>query len=381
MHAPIAIFYLITSTNVGGAEKAVLQLIRNLDRQEFKIYVCSIKKPGAFAKAFAAEADGFFSLNLAENGGITALINFIPGLLLLIRLLRRTSPAILHCFLFRANLLGRIAGSITGVPVIISSIRVIETGSLFKNVFDRLTAVLTDKYIAVSDAARDYTIKHSKISSRKIITIYNGIESRNTYLEPPVSRRDIAVDENDIVLALIGRLHKQKGHLLLLKALPFILPEAPRIKVIFCGEGEEETFLRGMVENMGLAGHVRFLGIIENASRILPLVDILVLPSHWEGMPHVVLEAMAAGRPVVASRIEGLDELVEDGKTGLLFLSGDPRSLAEALLKLINNSELARNLGKAARERVMKKFQLKETVQNTVRLYQKLLAEKLKDAQ
>jgi glycosyltransferase involved in cell wall biosynthesis len=380
MRTPVAIFYLITSTNVGGAEKAVLQLIRNLDRQEFKIYVCSIKKPGAFANSLAAEADGFFSLNLAENGGAAALIYFIPSLVRLIRLLRRTSPAILHCFLFRANLLGRIAGTIAGVPAIISSIRVIEAGSRVKNGLDRLTAVLADKYIAVSDAARAYTIKHSKLAPQKIITVYNGIECRNTYQGQAVSRRNLEVDENDLVLALIGRLHKQKGHLVLLKALPFILLEAPQTKVLFCGEGEEETCLRRMVENMGLAGHVRFLGLLENASRILPHIDILVLPSLWEGMPHVVLEAMAAGRPVVASRIEGLDELVEDGKTGLLFRSGDSRSLAEALLKLINNRGLAQTMGAAARERVMKNFQLKETVQKTVRLYQELLAEKLKDA-
>jgi len=380
MHAPIAIVYLITSTNVGGAEKAILQLIRNLDRQEFKIYVCSVKKPGPFAQALAAEADGFFSLNLAENGGAAALINFLPGLLLLIRLLRRISPAILHCFLFRANLLGRIAGSIAGVPVVISSVRVIEAGSVFKNAIDRLTAALTDKYIAVSDAARAYTIKHSNVSPQKIITIYNGIDSRNTCLEAPVSRRDLAVDEKDVVLAIIGRLHKQKGHLLLLEALPFILPKAPRTRVLFCGAGREEARLREIVAHRGLAEHVRFLGLIENASQILPHIDVLVLPSLWEGMPHVVLEAMAAGRPVVASRIAGMGELVEDGKTGILFRSGDPRSLAEALLKLITNRELARTMGDAARERVMKNFQLKETVQKTVRLYHKLLAEKLKDA-
>jgi glycosyltransferase involved in cell wall biosynthesis len=347
MPAPIAILYLITSTNVGGAEKAVLQLVRNLDRQMFKIYVCSVKKPGPFAQVLAAEADGFFSLNLAEPGGAGALINFIPGLLRLIRLLRRLSPAILHCFLFRANLLGRIAGKIAGVPVVISSVRVIEDSSIFKNACDRMTSVLADKYITVSEAARTHTIKHAHVSPQKIITIYNGIDSRNTCPDAPVSRRDLAVDEKDVVLAIIGRLHKQKGHLLLLEALPFILPEAPRTRVLFCGAGREETPLRREVKNRGLAEHVRFLGLIENASQILPHIDILVLPSRWEGMPHAVLEAMAAGRPVVASGIPGIAELVEDGKTGLLFRSGDPRSLAAALLKLITNRELARRMGAA----------------------------------
>jgi len=175
-------------------------------------------------------------------------------------------------------------------------------------------------------------------------------------------------------------LHNQKGHRILLKALPLILPEAPRTRVLFCGEGGEAAYLRKITADMGLGDQVRFLGLVENAAQILPHIDILVLPSLWEGMPHVVLEAMAAGRPVVASKIEGIDELVVDGKTGLLFSPGDPRSLAAALLKLITNRELARNMGDAAREHVMKSFQLKKTVQATVHLYQELLIKKNKDA-
>ena len=379
MNTPVTILYLITSTNVGGAEKALLQLMRNIDRREFKLYVCSVKKPGTFAHALALEADGFFSLNLAEQGSVKALINVIPGLLNLIRLIRRISPSILHCFLFRANILGRIAGRIAGVPVIISSVRVLEAGSFFKNVLDRMTSSLTDACIAVSEAARRYTIEHSGISPQKISTIYNGIDCNESCRESMFSRKAVSLDEKDIVLALIGRLHIQKGHRIVLNALPLILPEAPRVRLLFCGEGGEESSLRKLVEDLGLTAQVRFLGLVENAAQILPHIDILVLPSLWEGMPHVVLEAMAAGRPVVASRIDGLDELVKDEETGLLFSPGDPRSLAAALLKLITNRELCRNMGEAARERVMKNFQLKTTVQNTVRLYQQLLSKRAKN--
>jgi glycosyltransferase involved in cell wall biosynthesis len=380
MNSPVTILYLITSTNVGGAEKALLQLIRNIDRRDFKLYVCSVKKPGTFAHTIALEADGFFSLNLAEQGGAAALIGFIPGVLRLIQLIRGISPAILHCFLFRANILGRIAGRMAGVPVIISSVRVLEAGSFFKNVLDRITSSLDDACIAVSEAARRYTIEHSGISPQKISTIYNGIDCQESCRESAFSRKALSLDEHDIVLALIGRLHNQKGHRIVLNALPLILPEAPRVRLLFCGEGGEEGSLRKLTDDLGLTPQVRFLGLVENAAQILPHIDILVLPSLWEGMPHVVLEAMAAGRPVVASRIAGLDELVVDGETGVLFSPGDPRSLAAALLKLIINRELARNMGAAARERVTKHFQLKTTLQETVRLYQQLLDKKTKDA-
>jgi len=100
MKATITILYLITSTNVGGTEKVLLELIRHIDRKAFKVYVCSVKKAGTFAKALADEADGFFSLELSEGGGVAAIGNFIPALFRLIKLIRAMSPSILHCFLF-----------------------------------------------------------------------------------------------------------------------------------------------------------------------------------------------------------------------------------------------------------------------------------------
>jgi glycosyltransferase involved in cell wall biosynthesis len=380
MAAPVAVLYLITSSNVGGAEKALLQLIKNIDRRSYRVYVCSVKKPGTFAHELALAADGFFSLNCAEQGRAAALFSAVPALVNLVRLLRSISPAILHCFLFRANILGRIAGRLARVPVIISSVRVLET-SAFNNALDRMTASLESACIAVSEAARSYTIAHAGIAPQNITTIYNGIDCSEGDCEAAFSRADVSLDEEDIVLAVIGRLHRQKGQRIVLEALPGILAQASRVRVLFCGEGIEEPALRKRAGELGIAGQVRFLGLVENAARLLPHIDILVLPSLWEGMPHVVLEAMAAARPVVASRIAGLDELVVDGETGLLFNPGDPQSLAAALLVLITDRGRSRRMGEAGRTCVMKQFQLTTTVQKTVQLYEKLLHSRTGDHQ
>ena len=374
MKAPITILYLITSTNVGGTEKALLELIRHIDREEFKVYVCSVKKPGTFAKALADEADGVFSLRLSEGGGLAAIGNFIPAMLRLVKLIRAVSPSILHCFLFRANILGRIAGRIARVPIIISSIRVIEAQRA-KHLIDRLTAPLTTNYLAVSQAARNYTINHAKIAPSKIVTIYNGIKCNGEYTEKPSWRSTLSLSSSDVLLGLIGRFHKQKGHIVLLKALPFILKQAPHTHVLFCGEGSEEARLKVMAQDLGLEGHVHFVGLIENAYQMLSQIDIVVVPSLWEGMPNVVLEAMAAGRPVVASRIAGMDEMVVAGETGLLCNPGDPHSLADALLKLIKDKSLMKRMGRSGYELVRQRFQTSTMVEQTVQHYRKLLDE------
>jgi starch synthase (maltosyl-transferring) len=372
MKAPIAILYLITSTNVGGTEKALLELIRYIDRKEFTVYVCSVKKPGTFAKALADEADGFFSLNLSEGGGISAIANFIPAVLRLIQLIRAVSPSILHCFLFRANILGRIAGRIARVPVIISSIRVIEAQRA-KHLIDRLTSPLATHYLAVSQAVRNHTIRHAKISPSKIVTIYNGIKTTGAGTTKPVWRNTLSLDTDAVLLGLIGRFHKQKGHTVLLAALRLVLAQAANTHLVFCGEGEEEARLKVRAQDLGVTEHVHFVGLVENAYQMLSQIDIVVVPSLWEGMPNVVLEAMAAGRPVVASNIAGLDEVVVAGETGLLFKPGDPHALAAALLKLIQDPSLMNRMGRAGYELVQQKFQIRTTVEQTTNFYRAVL--------
>ena len=187
----------------------------------------------------------------------------------------------------------------------------------------------------------------------------------------------LSLSPRDVLLGLVGRFHKQKGHIVLLKALPFILAQAPHTHVLFCGEGREEARLKVMVQDLGLAGHVRFVGLIENAYQMLSQIDIVVVPSLWEGMPNVVLEAMAAGRPVVASNVAGMDEVVVDGKTGLLCNPDDPHALADALLKLIKDSTLMKYMGRSGYELVRQRFQISTMVGQTVKYYRKLLGEEV----
>lgn len=368
----IKILYLITSTNVGGTERSLHELIRRIDRNEYSIYVCSLKKPGVFAKRISDEADGFYSLGLPEAGGVRAVLNFVPALIRLISLTRRLRPQIIHSFLFRANILGRIAGRTERVPIIISSIRVIEYGKHYKHFIDRLTSSLVNKYMAVSEAARRFTIEQIKISPDRVVTVYNGI---SIHSDPQKKSLDFNINGSFKNIALIGRFDKQKGHSILIKALKTVLPLEHGIKVYFFGEGPDEGRIRRMTEKENLSEHILFMGVAEDITACISQMDIIVLPSLWEGLPNVLLEAMAKVRPVVASKIEGVDEVVVDGETGILFEPGDVQSLAEALLKLIRDSQLAEDMGRAGRVRVLEKFSIEKTVKDTVGIYRNLLSE------
>jgi len=172
----LPILYLITSTNVGGAERALYELISRVDRSRFTVHVCSLKQPGAFADRISSAAASFISLGLPEAGGLRAALTFLPAGIRLLAVLRHIRPVILHAFLFRANILGRIVGRLAGVPIVISSVRVLEADTCYKHLIYRWTSPWVDRYIAVSEGIRHFFVSRVRIAPEKIVTIYNGIE-------------------------------------------------------------------------------------------------------------------------------------------------------------------------------------------------------------
>ena len=367
MAVPATILYLITSTNAGGTEKALWELVRRLDTGRFSAHVCSLKKPGLFGPRMAGAAAGFYSLDLSEAGGLGAALSFVPGCLRLVRLVRTLRPQILHCFLFRANMYGRLVGRLCGVPVVISSLRVTETGAL-PHFIDGLTKSMVDFYTAVSEAVRQEAINRSGIAPEKIITIPNGIDCAE-FPAAPADSETAAV----FTVALAGRFHRQKGHAVLLEALKLLEGQPPRIQAFLFGEGPDEGALKKMASALGIEDRVHFMGVVTNGAEAMQNMDCILMPSLWEGMPNAVLEAMALGKPVIASRIPGMDELVQDGRTGLLFTPGNAAELARALSGLARDRNRGRAMGQCAKVLVSQKFSLHTTVAATVALYDRLL--------
>ncbi len=368
MNVPQTLLYVITSTNIGGAEKALLELVRRIDRERYRVVVCCLKRPGAYGARLLEAADEFYHLGMSESAGLRALLNFIPATMRLARIMRRVRPDIVHCFLFRASIMGRLAACLSARPAVIAAMRVNEQ-SAGKYALERLTCSLVSCYTAVTEEVRQAMIKRAHVAPEKIHTIYNGIECAGH--DAPVHGPGTVREETR--LALIGRLHRQKGHSVLLEALKIMISDGRRVHLYLAGDGPDEKMLRQQARDLGIAGAVTFKGVVDDMVAFMVDIDIVVLPSLWEGMPNVLLEAMAAGVPIAATRLPGIEELVQDGTSAVLCEPGTPRPLVDAVTRLMDDPDLACRLARVARMDACRRFDISQTIAQTQALYESLV--------
>lgn len=366
MDTPHTLLYVITSTNIGGAEKALLELISRIDRTRYRVVVCCLKRPGAYAERLTAAADEFYHLGLSEAAGLRGVVNFIPATLRLASVMRRVRPHIVHCFLFRASMMGRLAACLYPGPAIIAAVRVNEQSAL-KYWSERLSRFLVCCYTAVSAEVRRTMIERAHVAPEKIITIYNGIECAPQDVSAPPRAR------NETRLALIGRLHHQKGQGVLLEALAIVINSGRRVHLYLAGDGPDEDLLRQQAFELGIAGSVTFSGVVEDMVAFMADIDIVVLPSLWEGMPNVLLEAMAAGKPLVATNLPGIEEMVQNGTSAVLCEPGRAGALADAIMRLMDDPDLASRLARAAQMDVQRRFDISHTIAATQELYERVM--------
>lgn len=377
MNSKIKIVYVITSTGVGGAEKILCKTVMGMDYNKYNLSICSLKKKGEKAKELEKHGITVDCLNMANKEGVIGWLTSIIALVRLYSYLKKREPLIVHSFLFRANILARVAGYLVGVPIIISSVRVMGGEKCYYHCLERMTSFMVDHYVSVSEGVKEYIIKKSKIRAHKISVIYNGIEVRRVNsVQVRSGKFPFEIKDGDRVVVAVGRLHKQKGYRYLLQAIARVGVEVPRVKLIIVGEGEEENNLKNLVKLLDLTSKIIFAGLRDDVEMILERAELFVLPSLWEGMPNVLLEAMIAGKPVIATDVGGISEVVINGETGVLVAPKDSDALANAILNLFKDKMKAENMGKAAGNRVEKHFSISGTLEKTENLYRELLKEK-----
>jgi len=368
---PVKVLHLITELNVGGAEMVLARLLGRLGRDRFDPRVaCWYGARGMVGRSIRGLGIPVIDLNMTAKWRWDAFCR-------LYRLLRRFRPHILHCWMFHANLPGRIIGRMAGVPIIITSRR-ISTEGPFRDGLNRLTAGLDDRVIAVCEAARRAEIRATRVPPEKVVTIHNGLDPARFHPCPSPQERArvrhrLGVLPNGPLIGSVGRLHAQKGYSDLLTALGIVCRQMAEIRLIIVGEGKLRSALHAQAVRAGLSGRVVFAGARCDVSEILPALDLFVLPSLYEGLPNVVLEAMAAGLPVVATGVDGTREVVLNGKTGLLVPPGDPAALAEAIGLLMEHPDLGRKMGAAGRERIRRHFSIAQMAGQTAWVYEALL--------
>lgn len=294
---------------------------------------------------------------------------------------------VLHTHGMLVNIVGRFASKMAHVPVSISTVhltRELAGGARAENIrqwfkgkyyrsLDNFSANFNDRVIAVSESVKQDLISQG-MSPEKIVVVKNGIEFEQW--QSPLDnenhrakkRKELGID-NCPVVGTITRFSKQKDVHTFLYAISSVIRDYPSVRCMILGDGEQRVELEDLSRRLALNGNVTFLGYREDAGEILRLFDIFVLSSLWEGLPLVVLEAMAASKPVVATEVPGTAEAVLDGKTGLLVPLRHSESLANSVKRLLKDKNLSKSMGKAGRRRVEKHFSVEKMVDATEQLY------------
>jgi len=333
----------------GGAQRHTLRLALGLRERGYGVRVICIEEAGAWGEALAAKgipvrALGFPSV--ASPAGIAAIFA-------LRRELRRERPDLLYALMLDANLIGPPAGWLAGVPVVsarrdtgFSLRRRALLGLRFANRF--CTAFCSN-----SEAVRRAAIRQEGIAPARIAVLPSAVEPE---AGSAGDRAGLGIAPGEFVVLCVGRFRPEKGHAVLLQAVARLKREAPPLRLLLAGGGEEESRLRALARELDLEAHITFLGMRDDVPRLLASADAAALLSDHDGMPNFLLEAMAAGLPIAASRAEGIVEAVEDGVQGLLVAPGDEEAAAAALRRLRDDRPLAARLGAAGRVRAAQRF-------------------------
>lgn len=365
--SPVRLALCITDLDPGGAERSLVQLVTRLDRKHWEPAVFCLSGPGLLAAELRTAGVPVICLGAKhwKQAGVV---------LRLARELRQFRPAILQTFLFHANLAGRIAGRLAGIKTIVSGIRVAEKRSRIRLWFDRWTNGLVRANVCVSQAVADFSISQGGLSTKKTVVIRNGVDVARFAGAVPVDVTTLGIPRGSQVLLTIGRLDRQKGLSTLIEAAAIVTPKFPQAHFLWVGDGPQRSELERLIREKGLAGRIHLAGWRPDVAELLAGGTALILSSLWEGLPNVILEAMASGLPVVATRVEGTSELVIEGRTGLLVPAQSPQDLAVAIEDILSNPAQATSIGRSGRERAAAEFSWDKMVAGYCELYCSLIA-------
>ncbi len=363
---PIVLAELAGSAGYGGGERYLELLFDRLDHTRFRPFlICP--EPGPFVGKMTARGIPTSVVHLAPLFNPVALFN-------LVRVLRRERVTILQTHGARANVYGRLAGWLAGVPCVVStvhnSIKDYEVSRLKQWVYGgilRLTLPLVDRIICVSEATRRDVLDDCSEAAARATTVRNGVDlaSFDRQSDGGKIRREWCLGSGPVLLT-VARLTEQKGHRFLIEALPGLLSEWPTLVCVFVGEGECRETLRALAREKGVDQSCCFVGSKDEVADWYAAADVVVLPSLSEGFPFVVLEALAMSRPVVATQVNGVPEIIEDGRTGLLVPPRDHQALEGAIRRVLRDPALAAQMGSAGRARVAARFTVENMLAETI---------------
>lgn len=388
----IKIAYVITRLICGGAQKVVLSLTTRLDREKYQVTVICGELPDSEKSCKSILADrGIELITIRQLIRNVSPINDAITLLKLFCLMREKEFDLIHTLTSKAGAVGRLAAFFARTPIIIysplgniygskSNIPGVSDRPLMRAIFlfiERILAKFTDRIITLSEDEKNKYIELKIDKADKFITIYAGIDLEE-FLDSQanIRKQDLGFNNSDLIVGSIGRLDPEKGHAYLIEAVPIVLAEIPQVKFLIIGDGVSRKELQERAISLGIKDSIRFLGLRKDVSRLLSIMDVFVLPSLYEAFGIAILEAMAKGLPVIASKVGGISELVIDGETGILIPAGNPTAIAESIKFLLKNKEKVKILGANGYARTQRYFTINLMVEKIEKLYNDLLKAK-----
>lgn len=363
----IRVLTLIATLDPAGAERQLAELCARIDRAQFEPFVCCLTRGGPLESVLADARVPVAILHKRGKWDISVIFR-------LRRIFAEFKPQILHTWLPTANTIGRIAACGGHLPAVIASERAADIWKgFFRRWLDRRLELRTARIICNAEAVRAFLINRIGLHAHKITVIPNGLDldEFDAAAKPPCAA--LPARPPGPLLGAVGRLEPQKGITHLLTAMALLGQSVPDAQLWIIGDGPERAALSKQAADAGLDNRVHFLGRRNDVPAILRQLDLFVLPSLWEGLPNAALEAMAAGRAVVATRVHGTPEAVSENETGLLVPPADPVALADAIARLIADSNLCARMGAAGRSRVAEHFNMRQMVEQTQALYRQVL--------
>jgi L-malate glycosyltransferase len=360
----IRLTHLIVDLEIGGAENGVVNVLNGLDEHLFKTSLYVFKSGCALESRLRKNIR---LVHVPKRKG-----NDPMAVLRLALLLRRDRPHILHTHTWSTLVEGVLAAKLAGVPIIVHG----EHGTVRKesrpHVYtQRLFWRGADVVLTVSETLKQHLLKEIGFPAERIIAIQNGVDTERfqPHRDSASTRKELGLPVGGFIVGSVGRLVPVKNHVTLMRAVARVASRIPHVVLMLVGDGPLDGELKMLAQELGIADRVVFLGYRHEVPLLLTAMDVFVLPSLREGMPNALLEAMASGLPVIASKMGGASEIVRDGENGFLVCPTDAGRLSQLIYQLSISRERCRAMGMEARRYVERDFKMEHMVNKYTNLY------------
>lgn len=369
---PVRILYIHHTLRDQSYNLLLWNLAKRMDRRDFRILVACLREGGPYEEKLR-------DLGIEVRNFDLKTILDVRIIYHLARLIKEHRIDMIQTSVFPADVYGRISGRLANVKTIISTVHRAndhkqETIYRFLWWVDTLTMTLTSNLVAVSEGVKRYVIGLHRANPDKVKVIYNGIDVSKypLHVDASIMKRELKLQGCSAVVGYVGRLISVKGLTYLIEAAHRILKRRKNVHFLIVGDGPLRDYLTEKVKKLEMGENVHFVGFRDDIPEVLTTMDIVVQPSLYEGFPLAILEAMCSAKPVVATRVGGVPEVVEHQRTGLLIPPGDAEALTEAIMWLLDDPVKCEKMGRDARRKVTSQFNIERMVTEYEAFYRDL---------